>query len=107
MLFGEPACAAFAEEVVAVFGQFLGREPGHVFDDSRHGDVDVFVAEHLHAAHDVGYGDLLGRRDDHRGIDLQLPDDREVYVARSGGQVREQEVERSPIWSDGSSVSGR
>jgi len=47
--------------------------------------------------HDVGHGDLLGRRDDHRGIDLQLPDDREVYVARSGGQVGQQEVERPPF----------
>ena len=45
----------------------------------------------------VGHGDLLGRRDDHRGIDLQLPDDREVYVARSGGQVGQQEVERPPF----------
>lgn len=40
---------------------------------------------------------LLGRRDDHRGVDFQFAYNREVYVARSGGQVREQEIERSPL----------
>ena len=59
-LFGVCACPAAAEDVVAVFGQFGGREPRHVLDDARHGDVDVFVAEHLHAPYHVGHGDLLG-----------------------------------------------
>ena len=96
VFFGVCACPAAAEDVVAVFGQFGGREPRHVLDDARHGDVDVFVAEHLHAAHDVGHGDLLRRRDNHRGVDFQFADDRQMHVARAGREVREQEVQRPP-----------
>ena len=65
-LFRQSLAALFAEEVIAVFRQFGGGEPGHVFNQTQDGDVYLLAGEHADAFAGVGEGHLL-RRGHHDG----------------------------------------
>ena len=97
----------FSEQVITVFGQFGRSEPGHVFDESQDGDVDFVVSEHRDAADDVRQRHFLRRADDNGSRYRHFGDDRQVYVAGSGRQVDQQEIERSPTAFGGSFAATR
>ena len=57
--FGQRLGPAVSEDIVAVFGQLGRREPGHVLDDSSHGNFDLVGPEHYYPAQHIGNGHLL------------------------------------------------
>ena len=53
-LLGQLFAALFAEEVVAVLGQFGRGEPGHVLHQTKDGHVDLLVGVHIHSLAGIG-----------------------------------------------------
>ena len=94
--FGQTATTLFAEDVIAIFGQFGRREPRHILHqaDNRHGDFVVF--EHLYAFACIGQRHLL-RCADHDGtIEAECLHQSQVDVARAGRQVYHKIIQIAP-----------
>lgn len=70
------------------------REKRHVPHHAQHGDVGAL--EQTDPAHRVAQGDVLRRRHDHGTVEDDLLGYRQLDVAGAGGEVEDEDVERTP-----------
>ena len=85
------------EDVVAVFGQFGGREPRHVLHESEDRHVHLLVLVHIDTLASVGECHCLWGADDDGASDGEGLQQGEVDVARARRGVEDEVVEIAPV----------
>ena len=97
IFFGDGAVAVLAKNIIAVVGQFGGRKPRHILHDAEDWHIDFVIAEHIDALDNIGDSHLLRRGYDDCATEFKGLNHCEMYVARTGGQVKQQVVQFAPI----------